>query len=915
MDTGGAMTEIVAELPGEESARAVHAVRVARHRPLMETKFAVPWAAGMLVTRPRLTARLDRGADGQLTLVTGPAGAGKTALLASWVHGRRRAGRAAWVTLDDLDNDPASLWAYLLTALHRSTGGPKGPLGRLAAPVGGVDRYLINDLAFALGRLPAPVELVIDNVECLREGPAAESLAALLRHGVPMLRVVLGTRAPPPLPVGKLRLAGRVTEIDADDLAFTTAESAQLWRLRGLSITGDEADALVRRTDGLAAAVCFAAIAAGERTAAAPGMAPAGAAADDELVADFLRAEVFRAEPAAVREFLLRSSVVGEISADLANALTGRRDGPRMLDRLRRSGHVVRTAAPERGWLRYRRPLLDFLRREASIALSDELPELHRRAARWYAGHGEPMPAIRHAIAAGDPAYAAGVVVRSAAARVLGPDRGALRALTAEFSPLDALRDPEIAAVCALVTAERGDGRGTDGYADLVRQKLPDLPPERRLPLRAVLQLAAVLNARHRENWPGLTAAAGALTDLLDGAVPGLIPASAPLRAIALGCLGAARLWSGEFDAARSALRAAVVAAEHHRLDLAAADALGNLAVLHALLGHLPEAAEQAAAAVRLVEAAGQPRCGEAGLALAVLGLVDLLRGAPGDAARHLDAAVECEPRRIGRAVSAAVRARLLLSEGDPTGARRALAAARGGTDRRPPQVLRDWLAIADAEIRLAGGHPVAALTALSVALHHQGNPLLSQASVTAARAYLASASPARAASLAASVRRPGIRAGSWLRVQAWLVEALAADRLGHDGAVAIALSEAVSAAAADGIVEPFAAAGAPLAALLDRHREAWRSHGPFARRLEEVLPAPNTVARAEDRIVEPITEREGAVLRYLPTLLTMNDIARELSVSPNTVKSHLRSIYRKLAVGTRRDAVHRARELGLLWR
>jgi LuxR family maltose regulon positive regulatory protein len=430
-----------------------------------------------------------------------------------------------------------------------------------------------------------------------------------------------------------------------------------------------------------------------------------------------------------------------------------------------------------------------------------------------------------------------------------------------------------------------------------------------------MLRLTAVVVARHREDWPAVYAAAHELTRHLDHAVPGLIPTSAQLRAIALEATGAARMWASEFEAAEPVLKASLVAAEHHHLDLAAAAALGSRSLLLAVRGDLSEAVEQAEAALRLADASGGGQSGaEVALGHVVLGLVGWLRGASDDARRRLAAAAACAPGRAAGLMLAGVRARLLLSQGDATSARDVLAEARTGVgDWRPPALPRDWLAIVEAELRLAAGHPVTALGVLSEALHNHGNPLLGQASLTAARAYLASASPARAASLAASVHRSGRNAGPWLRAEAWLVEALAADRLGHEGAVSIALSEALSAAATVDIVEPFVAAGPPLAALLDRHREVWAAQGPFARRLQAVLPIAGAAASIEGQIMEPITEREAAVLRYLPTLLTMNDIARELSVSPNTVKSHLRSIYRKLTVGTRRDAVHRARNLGLL--
>jgi LuxR family maltose regulon positive regulatory protein len=192
-------------------------------------------------------------------------------------------------------------------------------------------------------------------------------------------------------------------------------------------------------------------------------------------------------------------------------------------------------------------------------------------------------------------------------------------------------------------------------------------------------------------------------------------------------------------------------------------------------------------------------------------------------------------------------------------------------------------------------------------------HPLAAQATIVVAQAHLASGASAHAISMLTKLHTAHHAAGPWARADAWLVHALAADRLGYDGAVIIALTEALAVAATEDHFEPFLSAGMPLATLLDRHRDLLASHPGFGHRLGELLPRPAAETRDEPPMLEPITEREAMILRYLPTLLTMKDIAGELSVSPNTVKSHLRNLYRKLAVGSRRDAVHHARKLGLL--
>ena len=186
-------------------------------------------------------------------------------------------------------------------------------------------------------------------------------------------------------------------------------------------------------------------------------------------------------------------------------------------------------------------------------------------------------------------------------------------------------------------------------------------------------------------------------------------------------------------------------------------------------------------------------------------------------------------------------------------------------------------------------------------------------ATVVTAQAHLAGDAAAHATSLLTRLHREQPELGPWVRVEAWLVQALAADRLGHDGAVTIALTEALSTAATEDLFAPFLNAGTPLATLLSGHRDLLAAHAGFGQRLGDLLPLPAAEPRDDPAVLEPITEREAVVLRYLPTLLTTKDIAGELSVSPNTIKSHLRSLYRKLAVGTRRQAVQHARKLGLL--
>jgi LuxR family maltose regulon positive regulatory protein len=853
---------------------------------VVDARLTPPGARHTTLDRSRLLARLDRGIARQVTVVTGPAGAGKSVLLATWAATRRP---TAWVTLDEADRDPRCLWAHVLAALRRATGLPDLRL----TGAGGGDATLVNAVASRLGDLPAPVILMLDNADRLGPGPAANSLAALLRHGVPTLRVVVGSRGRPPVPLEGLHLTGDCVVVGAEDLAFTASEAAELWESYGLPTSTDDMTALVERSEGLAAAVRLAAVHAAERTDRSP----------EEALGDFFHTEVFSREPPDVREFLLRTGVLDDPPPELARELTGRPDTDRLIERLRRDSDVLQSAVGDAARrLRYRRPFREFLRRQATLVLADELPEVHRRAARWYEHRGEALPAMYHATAAGDWSYAAALTVRLGAPQILGPGRAVVRDLQDRLPPDLAHRDPEIAATLALGKAEEGDAQAANGYATLIGRHLPRLPPEREVPLRAVLDLDTLMLARYRQDGAAVAAAAAALSSLLDGLTPDVVPADPQLRAIARESVGTALLWDGRFDEAGAHLDEALVAADRHGLDLVAADALGGLAFAAAVQGRLRRAAELARRADRLLDRDGWAQSHHATTTGLAQALVAWLTGRPDEARRRLEAATAWAPP--ARIAAATLAASVALSDGDAAEARRALDRAyRIEQDVPAPPLVHDLLAIAAAEVHLGEGHPSKALAAAADA----GDPL-SLAGVVTARAHLAADAPARAASVAEGVRRQP-SAGVWARTAAWVTEALAADRLGHRATAAVAIGEAVAAAAPEDLVEPFRAGGAPLVSLVRRQPELRDVHPAFVGRLMSAAGARVSVGA----LLQAMTDRENAVMRYLPSLLTTEDIAAELSVSPNTVKTHLRGIYRKLAVNTRRDAVDRARELGLL--
>jgi LuxR family maltose regulon positive regulatory protein len=855
---------------------------------LAEPRAPVRPATRDALVRPRLHEALDRGQDGGLIVVSGPAGAGKTTALTTWAAENPTAARIAWLTLHPFDADPAVFWAALVTAVRQAIGvhdeseGPPPP-----------DPISIARLAGEIRRQPAPLLVVIDNGEYL--AGSAGIVSALLCAELPTLRVAFATRYAVPAPLSQLRLFGRLVDVGADELAFTPREAAQLWGLHGRTLTPAEASALVERTGGLAAGVC-----------APQEILDAGF---DDVLDDFLRAEVLAPLPSGLRTFLLRCSLVEVLDAGLAEAVTGRRDAARLLEHLRRERHLLVRCADDPQRLRLRRPFGDFLRREATLQLAADASGVHAAAARWLAEHERPADALRHAVDAALPQLLAGVTVRVAAPLVLGEARDLLLSLPGRLPARDAIGHPETAASLALVAAACDDVHGTAAYADLANQRLAGLPGERRLPVQAALRLGDLMLARQREDPMAIRDTAARLLELLDSAVPGLIPATPALRAIGSECLGTAFFWDGDLDQARVCWENAAAHGRQHGLDLACAAALDGLAVLHGLRGDIGHAAQLAYA--------HRPVAGDVPPAYELLGrlargLVQWLRGASGDALEILG---DLGERAHGAVLPSAragllLRARILLARDDVAAAHAAVTAAAGPP---APSLLDDWRDVTAGEVHLRAGHPAKALAMVQRATRPAGTPLGCHAGIVAARAQLAGGDLAAATHLLEEVHRVSSDAGPWAQVCAWITEGRLADRLGHDGAVRIAIGTALVIADVDGLVAPFVEAGGEAAALLDRNRDLVADYPLLAMRLQAALPATAGAPAPADRLLEALTDRELAILRYLPSLLTVRDIAAELSISQNTVKTHLRGIYRKLAVGTRRDAVGRARHLGLL--
>src|SRR6185437_13570668 len=379
---------------------------------LLATKLHVPRPRPGFLPRPRLAAALGAGLARGRVLVCAPAGFGKTALLADWA---RNSGQpVAWLGLDGGDSDPTRFWRYVVAALDRTRPGLAerlDPLLGQPAPraIEGLVMALINE--FAADPAAGEALLVLDDYHLADSGPLHESVAFLLENAPPGLRVVVSGRAEPPLPLARLRAHGQLAELRAADLRFTPEEAvALLGEMAGPGLRAAAAATLVARTEGWAAGLQLAGLSL--RGHADPNEFVATFSGSHRYVLDYLTDEVLVGQPAQVRAFLLETSVLERLSAELCDTVTGRTDSQALLQDIERAGLFLMPLDEVRGWWRYHHLFADLLRARLRAEQPGRIAELHRAAATWCEEHGLADDAVRHALAAGDPDWAARLVER-----------------------------------------------------------------------------------------------------------------------------------------------------------------------------------------------------------------------------------------------------------------------------------------------------------------------------------------------------------------------------------------------------------------------------------------------------------------------------------------------------------------------
>jgi LuxR family maltose regulon positive regulatory protein len=868
-------------------------------------------AAGV-VARPGLFGRL--GGPARVMVLAAPAGSGKTVLLRSWIAQAGLSGRAAWVPVGREERDPQHFWLAVLAALRQTAAGSALVRELTAAP--DLDGWVITERLLAdLAPLDDQLWLVVDDVHEL--GPEVlRQLELLVMRAPPGLRFVLAARHDVRLGLHRLRLEGELAEIRTDDLRFSLAEAAQLFAAAGVELPAATVAVLHERTEGWAAGLRLAALSlAGHPD---PGRFAAEFSGSERTVAEYLLAEVLDRQPEAVRLLLLRTSILERVNGELADLLTADQGGERMLQDLEAANAFVVSLDASRTWFRYHHLFGGLLQLQLRRTTPGEVAGLHGVAAGWFAGHGYPVEAVRHAQAAGDWELAARLLADHWPGLYLDAQDATVHELLAGFPAGTCGANAELAAVAAGDELARGSLEAAERYLALA--ELAPVPDGRQGQAQVLLGMVQLLHARQRGDRPAVAEQAQrlqALAEAPEAAQPGL---GEDLRALALISLGGAEFWVARFEEAERHLEQGVALARRIGRPYLEFTGLVYQASIE-FFRSFALAEEHCMQAAELAERHGWAGEPAAGLASTTVAGVLVWQGRPEEAEPWIQRAertlrAEAEPA-VGLIIRS-IRGLLELARGRNADALAAFQAADRLAGRlAEPNLMvhgnRSFLV--QTLVRLGEtDHAEQALAALADQDRDLGQMRISLAALRLAQDDPRAAVAALAPVLDGSAPIPW---PAWL-AQPFLLETIARDALGDSRAAASALESALDLAEPDGALLWFLLH--PVPGLLARYAGHRTAHAALIAEILGLLagnqagPRRGAPPPAAPRLpIEPLSSSELRVLRYLPTNLTGPEIAGQLYVSVNTVKTHMRTLYTKLGTHHRSETVARARDLGLL--
>jgi len=936
--------------------------------PILATKLYLPRLRPNVVSRPRLLERLNEGLHGKLTLISASAGFGKTTLVSEWLA--RGSRPAAWLSLDKEENDPTRFLTYLVAALRTiaATLG-EGVLDLLQSSQPPPPEAILTALLNEITTLPEPFVLVLDDYHMIDAKSVDSALTSLVEHLPPQMHLVIATREDPHLPLARLRARGHLTELRAADLRFTASEAAAfLTQGMGLSLSAADIAALENRTEGWITGLQLAALSM-QGNPDISGFIQAFAG-DHRYIVDYLVEEVLQRQPASVRNFLLQTSILDQLSGSLCNAVTGQQEGDARLEALEQGNFFVVPLDNRRQWYRYHHLFAEVLSVHLMAEQADQVSMLHRHASEWYEQHGSATNAIRHALASEDFGRAADLIELAVPAMrrsrqdaiLLGwfkalPDEfvhfrpvlsvgyayallscGELEGVEARLSDAERWLDTT-ADTNKLAPAPSAEtwAESFDDAQDKLRRRMVVVDEEefRRLPAAIAIYRAARAQAL------------GDVANTMKYArrVLGLVPEDDHLlRGPAVALLGLASWASGDLEAAHRAFAdgmASVQMAGNLSDAISGTIALADIRVAQGRLREAMRTYERA-----LQEALEQGGPVLRGTADLYVGMSELHREQNdlGAATQHLLRSKDLSERTglpQNRSRWCVALARIREAEGDLDGALDLLHEAERLSRRdffpnvRPVAALvtRMWVA----QGRL--GEALGWAREQSLDVSDAPRYLREFEHITLARVLLARSQGARADSMLEAMgllkrllkaAEEGERTGSVIEIL--VLQALAHQTQGDIPAALMLLQQALSLAEAEGYVRMFVDEGPPMTVLLamlhERSRKRPRAAStnvPLAyierllallrgeRVQEDTSPAAPSAPTPVQPLLDPLTERELEVLRLIADGLSNRKIAGRLVLALSTVKSYVNTIYSKLQVESRTQAVARARALHLL--
>ncbi|MCP4541925.1 MAG: helix-turn-helix transcriptional regulator [Chloroflexi bacterium] len=885
---------------------------------LLTTKLYIPSPRPELVPRPRLIEQLEGGLRHKLTLISAPAGFGKTTLLSEWISCRSAVTAPlpiAWLSLDKEDNDETRFWTYLIAAIqtvHADLGQSVQEMLKTPQPppAQSILTPLLNDIA----ALSDTLVLILDDYHVISNRAIHKGLAFLLEHQPEQLHLILSTRADPPLSVSRLRARGQLTEMRVNDLRFTSDEAATfLNEAMSLRLAVKDVKALKARTEGWVVGLQLAALSMQGRQDTHEFVA--AFTGGHHYVLEYLTEEVVYRQSESVQQFLLETSILDRLSGALCDAVTQRDNGDAMLERLRRDNLFVVPLDDEHHWYRYHHLFTDLLNNlQRKKSSPEHIAELHRRASKWYEQNGTPSDAIKHALHAQDLKRAASLMEQAIKTTL---SRGSVTTLVrwAEALPEEIVRtQPRLRMYQGWAMFINARGPLAQEILQDVKEIVQAMPPSREKDgLRGELgAMLATIASVLQEIPQAIEEAQEALTYLPE---EDLISRARANRALGVsyGATGDTNKAIQKFAEAKGL----ALAAGNHFL---AAEIISQSAIGQAHQGRLRQAAQSYQEIIDLV--APPSRFPPAGLGY--IGLADILLewNDLNVVEDCLDKGIAlCQQGGIGYNLHSAYFTRAILKQalGDAAGA---LEAIHQAEHLCPIEALLEravHLVSYQVRLQLLRGDvqtahrwatgkivPNLSFENLPIFLHE-----LQQ--VALARVYLARDEPKKVLAIYNQICAPAQAAGRMARViEISLIKALSLQAQGKPNAARAPFEQCLTLAEPGGYVRLFLEAGDPVVTLLQQAASHGITPNYVDRLLDEFDTKKAPLLPHPAALIDPLTKREIQVLQLICAGCSNQQISEKLVVTMNTVKKHTSNIYAKLSVKSRTQAVARARQLGL---